>query len=597
MTTLLAALLSAGLHGPLCLAQSLPAGYWSLPQANEILDKTRNIELDPDLSALSGAERAAVDKLLQAGAIFNRLYEDAMHPQAVASLQTLQGLGRGSEQGQALLDLYYQSEGPITTTLDNQRVPFLPVAPEAPGKNLYPPGMSAEQLDAFMRQRPAWSAELLALRTVVRANDAENLQRDLAMLDRFPLLDGLHPGLRQKLEALRSGADDAPFYALPYSVRWAPDIVAAAELINGAAGDVRPEDPDLAAYLSLRARDLLSDDYEAGDAAWVRGQFRHLNAQIGSFETYGDALYGVKSFFSLSVLLRDVAKSDELAAALGGLQAIQDQLPMAGQRKVQQDIPVGVYNIVADFGQSRGGNTASILPNEADHARKYGRTILLRYNIMSNPDLFADAQKKFQAAVIADQGGDLGLDGPFYRTLWHEVGHYLGVDRTSDGRDLDEALSPWGNLYEEMKADLVSAFTAAQLNSSGLMSDATLRSVQAAGVLRVLQKNQPRPDQPYQTMQLMQMNYFLEQGLLRFDQDSGRLTTDYARYPQVIARMLGDVLAIQAAGDRQRATAFIEKYTAWTPELHERLAERLRQSSPYQFLAVRYRALQPTAQR
>ena len=62
---------------------------------------------------------------------------------------------------------------------------------------------------------------------MVRASSDENIQRDLRMLDRFPVLDGLHPGLRARLKALHTGKDDAPWYALPYSVRWAPDIMQA----------------------------------------------------------------------------------------------------------------------------------------------------------------------------------------------------------------------------------------------------------------------------------------------------------------------------------------------------------------------------------
>ena len=81
------------------------------------------------------------------------------------------------------------------------------------------------------------------------------------------------------------GTDDAAWYALPYSVRWAPDIMQAYSFVHAAAEDMRTEDPDFAAYLSQRARDIISDDYEGGDAAaWVRGRFNHLNAQIGSFD-------------------------------------------------------------------------------------------------------------------------------------------------------------------------------------------------------------------------------------------------------------------------------------------------------------------------
>ena len=589
---ILSVIISTALAYGSCHAQDLPEGYWSLEQATEVQNKTRTVVLDPDLSSLSDAEKAVTAKLILVGHIFNRIYENSLHPQALESLRNLRSLDNGGEHTAALLDIYYRSGGPITTTLDNQRVPFLPVKPEEPGKNVYPAGMTTDLLDPFIEARPGFADQLLDVRTVVRASSDENIQRDLRMLDRFPVLNGLHSGLHTRLEALNAGTDDAPWYALPYSVRWAPDIMQAYNLILAAAEDIKSEDPDFAAYLTLRARDIISDDYEAGDAAWVRGRFRNLNAQIGSYEVYADSLYGVKSFFSLNVLIRDQDKSNELSAALGGLQDIQDSLPIAAGRKIQDDISVGVYNIVADFGQSRGANTATILPNDADHTRKYGRTILLRYNIMANPGLFEDRKEAFQTAVKAEHANDLTLDGPFYRTLWHEVGHYLGVDKTSDGRELNEALSPWGSHYEEMKADLVSAFTSAHLNANGEMSNEVFRSVQAASVLRVLQKNQPRTkEQPYQTMQLMQLNYFLEHGLLSFDPSSARMEIHYDRYNEVVSQMLGDVLSIQQQGDSQRAGEFIDKYISWTPELHDRLAERLRNSSRYRFVMVRYKAL------
>lgn len=575
------------------LAQELPDTYWSQQQISEILDKTRRIFLDPDLSALTTGEQAAVSKLIEAGHILNQLYEDSMHPQALESKHKLQALHQDGQHTQSLLDLYYMAKGPIASTLDNRRVPFLPVAAEEPGKNVYPVGMSREKIDPLLAARPELAAGLLGVRTIVRESSEKNLKHDLTTLDKYPMLDGLHPGLRKQLEVLRSGEDDTAVYALPYSVRWAPGIMKIYALLNAASVDVATDDPDLAAYLSLRARDLVSDDYEGGDAAWVRGRFKHVNAQIGSYEVYADALYGVKSLFSLSILARDEEKSRELSAALGGLQAIQDSLPLGAGRKIQQDIPVGVYNIIADFGQSRGSNTATILPNDANHSRKYGRTILLRYNIMTHPDLFNDAREKYKTAVAPEFADDLSLEGPFYRTLWHEVGHYLGVDGTEDGRELNEALSPWGSHYEEMKADLVSLFTSAQMNRDGLMSNELLRSVQAGGIYRVLQNNQPRTtDQPYQTMQLMQMNYFLEQGLLTFDDETARLSINYDIYESVATKLLGEVLAIQSAGDSDRATAFIERYTSWKPELHEVLAERLRNSAKYRYRMVEYKALQ-----
>jgi hypothetical protein len=92
-------------------------------------------------------------------------------------------------------------------------------------------------------------------------------------------------------------------------------------------------------------------------------------------------------------------------------------------------------------------------------------------------------------------------------------------------------------------------------------------------------------------MQLMQMNYFLEQGLLEFDPQSARLSIHYDRYEVVATRLLKEVLGIQSEGDAERAAAFIEQYTDWSEALHERLAKRLRESSRYQYRMVRYTAL------
>jgi hypothetical protein len=82
------------------------------------------------------------------------------------------------------------------------------------------------------------------------------------------------------------------------------------------------------------------------------------------------------------------------------------------------------------------------------------------------------------------------------------VGHYLGVDRTKDDRDLDEALQDNGNTMEEMKADLVSLFVAEALRKQGYYTEAQLRSVYAGGILRVLQNNKPRRDQPFSSSKM-----------------------------------------------------------------------------------------------
>ncbi len=545
-----------------------------------VLDRTARIHLAPDLTGLSDAEHGAVRELVAAGDRLHRVYMSQRHPQALHAADFLEG--RPDLPG--LRDLFRMNIGPIATTLDNTRESIITVEPESPSRNLYPPGTTREQMDAFLQGHPGRRADILNPRTIVQAATQDNRDRALAALTSHPVLDALHPGLRQRL------ADEQDYLSVPYSVAFSDDMVFVSERLNAAASLMADEDPAFARYLRLRARDLLADDYEGGDAAWVTGTFTgNLNAQIGAYETYDDALYGVKTMFSLSLLQRDRARSDELQAALGDIQLVQNALPMDERREVRSNIPVGVYNVIADFGQARGTNTATILPNEAYLARQYGRTILMRGNILLNDEIFQETHRAFEAAVVDTQGNHLSSEGGFYRTLWHEIGHYLGVDQTADGRDLDAALEDTADLLEEMKADLVSLVSAPILRQRGYLSDDQVRGIQASGILRVLQKNRPRREQPYQTMQLIQWNWYLDHDALRFE--DGRLRIDYARYPAAVQSLLREVLDLQRQGDRDAANAFVDRWTTWQPDLHEAIAARMRETERTRFRLVTYSTL------
>src|SRR5688572_13721323 len=570
----------------LLLTQTLPTGYWPLEKSQPIIDKTQTIRLSGDLSKLSDGERKAVAKLIEAGQIFQKLYEQQRHPEALASYRALVDLDKrtGSTPAtQNLLTLYRLNQGPIATTLENKREPFLPVDGLKPGKNMYPWGIKKEEIDQTR-------ADLLDLRTVVRSATAKNLKDDIATLQKYPALQTLHPKLLGELQRLQ-GPAQATLYSVPYTLAYADDLMKAYGLLNEAADAVEKDDGEFARYLRNRARDLLSNDYESGDASWITGRFKNLNAQIGSYETYDDELFGVKTFFSFCLLQSRQQETTALRQAMKGIQALEDSLPYKNHKKVREGIPVGVYDVVADFGQSRGGNTATILPNESYLGRRYGRTILLRANIMRDTSIFQSTSGVFASAVGEEQAKALTPDGNFYRTLWHEVGHYLGVDRTSDGRELDEALQGNANTMEEMKADLVSLFVADALHKQRYYTDAQLRSVYAGGILRVLQNNQPRRDQPYNTMQLMQWNFFLENGLLSFDPATKTLRINYDKYHEVVGKLLERVLAVQFAGNKAESDKFIDQYTKWDPNLHGAIAANIRAQQKYRFRVFKYTAL------
>jgi len=553
-------------------------GYWPESKAKEILAKTETIRLAPDLSHLDASEKAAVKDLLAAGAIMQKLYEESRHHQALRAARDLAKANRPD-----LEQIYRLFQGPIATTLDNKREAIAPVDPQVAGKNVYPVDATREEIDAWLAAHPDQRDAILGERTIVRRATKENLDRDIKAIASNGALSTFHAKLAASLKSI--APNSKTLYAVPYAVAYADDMVRMYQHLNDAADKIEKSDAEFARYLRNRARDLLSNDYESGDASWVTGDFKHFNAQIGAYETYDDALFGVKAFHSFSLLATNEQATADLRKRLGGLQAIENALPYDAHKRVREDIPVGVYEVIADFGQARGTNTATILPNDALYARRYGRTIMLRENIMKDPAILAASNRVWRTATADAHANDLGPEGDFQRTLWHEIGHYLGPDRDKQGRTLDIALEDYADALEEMKADLVSLFTLDQ------MKHPDLRSIQAAGIRRTLQNVKPRKDQPYQTMQLAQFNWFLEKGLIDADPQTARLTIHYDRYADVVKSLLAEVIRIQREGDKAQAAQFFERWGAWTPELHEKLAARIRDAQGARFRLVKYAAL------
>src|SRR5687768_3220247 len=99
---------------------SLAQAPWTEADTRRLVDNVSELRLAPDLSHLRPGERVAVAKLLEAGQIFQELYEDQNHPDALWARASVAVGG----DAQVLYRLY---QGPIATNGSNQRVPFLPV--------------------------------------------------------------------------------------------------------------------------------------------------------------------------------------------------------------------------------------------------------------------------------------------------------------------------------------------------------------------------------------------------------------------------------------------------------------------------------------
>jgi len=572
----------------------LAKGYWLADDVRRVLDKALSYRLEADLSSLTPGERRAVDVLVAVGFILEDLNEEQRHHQALRARQELRDLheqlGRPSRT-QDLLDLYRLFRGPIATTLENELVPFLPVDGFTEGKAFYPWGIERDELDIFLEAHPERRPEILGVHTIVRRSTPRNLKRDVLTLRRHPTLSVLHPGLESFLGDLSAMPSPEAFYAVPYSVAWPGPLLAASSRLSAAAAAIDGDDPDAAAYLRQRARDLLSDDNEAGDAAWIRGDIGRIDGVIGAYEVYDDGIFGAKASFGLSVLLRDDPATELLRAEMAHLQEIEEALPYPSRRRVRTDIPVASVNVVAAFG-SAVDVSAEILPNDPILMRKYGRKILVRRNSLTHPQVFGRIQTRWQAAMLPEHFGELTPEGQYQQVVWHEIGHYLGPDTDRRGRSLDAALQADASPIEELKSELVSQFATNRLQTMGLVDEAGARAVTASVILAGLKPVRPLRSQAYSTLWLMVLNYFIEHGLLVYQ--AGRLGIRHERREGVVSGMLADVLAIQEEGSKERSSAYIDRWTTWD-ERHETLARALRAAERYRFLDPRYGLLEGAA--
>ena len=574
-------------------ARAIPTGYWPDEDARRILDKTLSFRLESDLADLSPAERLVLERLVAVGRILDDLNLEQRHHQALAARRELlklhERLGKPARTADliALNDLF---QGPIATTLENELLPFLPVDPWTEGKNVYPWAIGREEVESHLEAHHDDRPSILGLHTVVRRSTPAALKRDLATIRAHPELALLHPGLVEALEVRAAHPTRNALYAVPYSVAWPDATIEAAAHLASASVAIADERRDLGAFLRLRAVDLLSDDNEGGDAAWVRGDLGRIDAVVGAYETYDDDLFGAKAFFGLTLFLRDEAATDALRRAMDDLQEIEASLPYESRRRVRTDIPAGSYDVLAAFGQGQS-TAAEILPNDPDLMRKYGRKILVRRNLYTHPDSLARARARWEAAMDRDFHADLTPEGRYQQVVWHEIGHYLGPELDRRGRGLEKQLEDDAAPIEELKAELVSQYAAHRLRDLGHLSDEEVRGIGAGGLLASLRPVRPIRSQPYPTLWLMELNYFLDRGLLVYE--AGSLGIRWERHEPVVKELLGEVLAIQESGSKKAAAELIERWTGWD-ERHETLATAMRASEKYRYSLPTYGLLDET---
>ncbi|HRD07211.1 MAG TPA: hypothetical protein PK037_06585, partial [Saprospiraceae bacterium] len=237
-----------------------------------LLQQYEVFSLETDLNTLTPNEQKMIPILMEAAQIMDELYwEQSYGPKSWLDSLT------GKEKAFAMVNY-----GPWDRLNDNK--PILTAKAKYAGANFYPADMTAAEFDAW--QDSAKSSQY----TMVRRNSSGKLE------------------------------------AIPYHKFFAKKLERASFLLEQAAS--LADDAGLRNYLQLRAKALISDDYQASDMAWLDMKTNKIDIVIGPIENYEDQLFGYKTSYEAFVLIKDMEWSRKLEKFSSFLPELQKGLPV-----------------------------------------------------------------------------------------------------------------------------------------------------------------------------------------------------------------------------------------------------------------------------
>ena len=176
--------------------------------------------------------------------------------------------------------------------------------------------------------------------------------------------------------------DDGSLKSVWYHDEYAEEIGQICTLLEKAV--TIAEDPGLKTYLEKRIEAFKTDDYLASDLAWMDMKESKIDFVTGPIESYDDKFRETKTSYESFILLKDEARSKNLAKFVSMLPALQKELPCAPEYKTfvpGTSSDLNVYDAVYYAGDCNAGSkTIAInLPNDDRvHALKGTRRLQLR---------------------------------------------------------------------------------------------------------------------------------------------------------------------------------------------------------------------------
>lgn len=325
--------------------------------------------------------------------------------------------------------------------------------------------------------------------------------------------------------------------------------------------------PSVRTYLLAKKQALLTDQYDEADEAWLDMKDSKMDLILGPDEINDDQLYGLKASYEAYVLLKDLKMTEEMGPIAAMLPDLQRLLPCDDAYKSMNpssNAEIFVYDAIYMAGHANAGTKLIALnePNNVEVAlRKGTRTILLRnimdykFNMIVSPT--------GHVVLGPDQVADLDADAFFWNIAFREISHNLGAIRTTDGRDVNEAMGQYALAIEDAKANAAGLYLVCKLLADHkLPAISTPEQAISTFVANLIRSERFGSNEELGKAYLIIYNYFYAHGAFT-RHDDGKYHIDYAKALEAAGSLTSELVKIQASGDVQAAAKIVKDYAKY----------------------------------
>ena len=331
------------------------------------------------------------------------------------------------------------------------------------------------------------------------------------------------------------------------------------------------EDPGLKNYLEKRIEAFKTDDYLESDLAWMDMKDSKIDFVTGPIESYDDKFQETKASYESFILLKDEARSKDLAKFVSMLPALQKELPCAPEYKTfvpGTSSDLNVYDAVYYAGDCNAGSkTIAInLPNdERVHALKGTRRLQLRNSMKAKFDKIL--MPIGQLIVTPEQQKYLNFDAFFWNVTFHEVAHGLGVKQTiNTNESVDAVMGTEKTSWEEAKADILGLFMVTKLIEMGEITNITAEDAITTYIAGILRSVRFGAASSHGKANMMCFNYMEKAGA--FSRDAkGQYVIDFEKAKEAMNGWAALILQTQGDGNIEFATKYRAENGGITPAL------------------------------